>query len=122
MSQWSDECSTIANFRTIKARKEHKCHACNERIAPGETYQCDSFLFEGEWNTVKRCARCELMYRHLDGRMREERDWDTYCDSELKCGHEYEEEWGEPPPEDVAALAFMTPEEAQAQLGKEPRK
>ncbi len=97
-----------------KARKAHKCSACGEAIRVGDRY-CETFMVhDGDTTTVRRCARCELIYRHLEEKMRDSRD--EVPDLELKCGHEYQERWDELPPPEIAALAFVSPDDAQALL------
>ena len=95
-----------------RARVAHKCDACGEAIRRGDRYSYTFSVFEGEPDTVKRCARCEMMYRALVPIQPE----DTACDPELKCGHTWEDNFDGPPPDDVARLAFVTPDEAQALL------
>lgn len=58
---------------------------------------------------MRRCPRCQVIYLHLEGRIRAEGDYDQFCDESLNCGHEYEERWEEAPPEWLAALAFWLP-------------
>ena len=116
MSQYCDETADVCHRETRRARKPHQCDACDREIKPGELYCRDAILYDGEWSAVTRCACCELIYQHLSQRIRKGGDWDEFCDPELNCGHDYEERWGEEPPPEIAALAFMTPEEAQERL------
>jgi hypothetical protein len=40
-------------------------------------------------------------------------------DEKLSCGEEYEKHWGCPPPDEIAALAFATPQELQTRASQE---
>ena len=60
---------------------------------------------------VKRCARCELLYRTL-----KDKDDEGGVAFALDCGHDWKEIFGDNPPDEVAALACMTTEEAQKEL------
>lgn len=100
-----------------RARKDHFCSACGETIHRGDLYSYTFGVFDGATEQVKRCARCELIFRHLDSLTGP----DEAVDRELNCGHTYEYRHGEPPPEDIAALAFALRIEAQAQLLKQER-
>jgi len=48
----------VWNVRERKARKEHECDECLRTIQPGEKYIYSSFLFDGGWNSSKRCVQC----------------------------------------------------------------
>lgn len=110
MSQFGDgEPVSVFEEEWRKARKEHRCDACGETIARGDRYHRTALLFEGEWQITARCVRCETIHAHLSGRIAKEGDSEEFCDAELNCGHTYEERWGEPPPEWLAALAFWRP-------------
>ncbi len=63
--------------------------------------------FEGHWDTVKRCQRCEKIHAHL---VEERSESDEWPNDRLDCGHGYEEmHGGEAPPDEIAALAFALP-------------
>ena len=110
MSQYGDgDYCEVSDHSVRTARKVHHCHACGEAIRPGDTYGRTFYVFDGDAHTVKRCVRCEAIYNHLSTRMREEGEPEEFCDERLDCGHEYEENWDEPPPEHIAALAFWLP-------------
>lgn len=100
--------------KLVRARAEHQCTACSRLILPGHTYSLTTLKCDGEIHRHKRCGACELIYRHLvkigAGDMRPMEN--------LDCGLDYEEEWGDEPPDEVAALAFMTDEEAGRALAK----
>lgn len=99
---------------TSRARKPFACTACEGTIAKGDFYGYFQWIsaedFCMHWS--RRCARCEIIYRHLLKRCEADKRWLVPADN-LDCGAEYEEEWGESPPPEIAALAFVTPDEAQ---------
>lgn len=110
MSAYGDEPVDVHAFHWPKARKQHECDACHETIRVGDKYVTETMLFDGAWETVKRCLRCEAIRKHLAKRMRggdegESPHWT------LGCGHTYRERWGEDPPPEIAALAFALPGE-----------
>jgi hypothetical protein len=108
MSEYSDgDCCEVFSETTPKARKEHRCHACGETITPGRVYSRTFTVFEGDPDTIIRCERCQALFEHLSEQM--SGNSEEYCNATLSCGHEYEERWGEPPPEEIAALAFWLP-------------
>lgn len=107
-----DEYPDVYSNGLRRARKEHECDACAETIRRGDRYHYTFCVFEGSANTTKRCARCELMYRALLPLI----DDESTCDPELNCGHTFENNFGEAPPPELARLAFVTPDEAQALL------
>lgn len=116
MSVCADEPVDVYQERLIKARTEHRCDACGGRILPGHVYSKTSALSDGSWDNVIRCGRCETIYTHLYQKMRDYAD--EYPAWALDCGHEYTERWEEEPPPEIAALAFLTDEEAGALLSK----
>jgi len=110
MSQYGDgEYCTVQTTNERVARKEHTCSACDEVIPVGQKYAAVFIVFDGEPYVYKRCARCQIIYEHLRARIRDEGDYDEFCDEQLACGHEYQKRWGEPPSEALAALAFWRP-------------
>lgn len=120
MSVCCDERCDIYQERLIKARKEHRCDACGGIIRPGHVYSKTAALGDGSWTNVIRCGRCETIYNHLVNRFSKEAYPDEVPAWALDCGHEYEERWDEPPPPEIAALAFLTDEEAGRLLEKKP--
>lgn len=108
MSYVADEHYSVYDERFPRARKEHKCDACKERIFGGQRYAKVGIVFQGTANTVIRCLRCQKLHEHL----RELGDGDTWPEERLNCGQRYEDEWGELPPE-IAALAFALPGEVE---------
>lgn len=107
MSQHFDEAYDVYSETVRKARKQHQCDACKERIPIGVTYCRVFMLFDGEKRSLKRCGRCQKLHQHL----RYIGGSDEWPDERLACGHGYKEVWGKDPPEDIAALAFALPGE-----------
>lgn len=120
MSQMSDGHAVVYNKVTRLARKEHCCCACRETIRKGDRYTHVSVIDDGYVDTYKRCLRCEAMHAHLNQKMADAGERYEFPDEALDCGHTYEERWETPPPPELVALAFMTPDEAQAQLNNAP--
>lgn len=118
MSYHYDEVYSVYDEVFPKAVKTHVCDACNETIPVGRRYARVAIIFDGSVETVKRCMRCQDLHQHL-----RKLGSETWPHERLACGKGYEEEWGEPPPEHVAALAFAlpgeTPEETRKALGIE---
>ncbi len=97
----------------FRARKEHQCDACHETIRRGDRYLRTNIGYEGAISTYKHCLRCnaiaQALWKHGAGTI----------DMNLNCGHTWEEnELLGKLPDDVAALAFLTADEAQALLAK----
>lgn len=103
----------------VRARKEHECAACHEKILKGHRYLRHFSVYEGEPETVARCLRCEAIYVHLCDRLD---PFEEKPDETLNCGHTYEERWNEHPSEEIAALAFMTQEEMQNKVDRQQDK
>lgn len=105
--QGYDETYDVYDEKRVTARKEHRCSACNERILPGHRYVRLGVVFDGSAETFKRCERCQAIHQHL----RDENPGagDSWPDEQLACGEEYEEVFGKPPPDTIAALAFWRP-------------
>jgi predicted RNA-binding Zn-ribbon protein involved in translation (DUF1610 family) len=108
MSHYYDEQYSIYDETTRLARKEHVCSACQEPIRVGDKYVRVFILHDGGKEHLKRCARCQKIHAHLRGL-----DDDMWPDERLNCGEEYENHWGEKPPDDIAALAFALPGETK---------
>ena len=110
MSQYGDgDYCPVWEESSPKARVEHKCDACGETIPRGTVYSRTFYVFDGDANVTKRCPRCQVIFKHLDSRIKDHGDDEEFCDQELNCGHEYGERWGTEPPEEIAALAFWRP-------------
>ena len=102
-----DELYEVYDEQRVTARKAHQCSACSETIRPGDRYVRVKMVFDGSAETIKRCARCQSIHEHL-------RDTapgcgDVWPDEKLDCGDSYEDVFGEPPPDEIAALAFWRP-------------
>src|SRR5690606_9515832 len=93
-----------------RARSDYRCCACRETIRRGDRYARQYVLFEGKYQNWKRCLRCEAIYQWL---VENNPDSDSGVDERLNCGHTFEDIHGEPPPLELARLAFMTADEAQ---------
>lgn len=91
-----------------KSRKEWPCSACKEMIPKGSKYHKTVILFDGEWTTTRRCARCDVIYRHLVGLCHKFGDGEFFPRDDLGCGKLYAKEWGELPAE-IQELAFLSP-------------
>lgn len=102
--------------RRQRARKEHTCSACGETIRRGDLYIYEFSVFDGDSETVKRCLRCDAIYGHLVERHRHMED--QAVDRELRCGHTYREVFEQEPSDEIAQLAFLTADEAQAKFGR----
>lgn len=89
-----------------RANREHVCFACEETIRKGDRHHYHTGRFEGEWHSFRHCARCWGMIDHLGGRV------EGPVQLDLNCGEVWEN-----PPDDVAALAFMTRDEMQRIAG-----
>ena len=116
MSQYCEETYTIYDERRIKARKEHRCDACEEPIPPGHFYCRVGIVFEQSAETIKRCLRCQTLHEHLRATKPPDSYGNQWPREELDCGHGYEKIYGCPPPPEIAQLAFMTADEAQVRL------
>lgn len=107
-----------------KARVAHQCSACGEGIRPGDVYHYTFYIYDGNKNTIRRCARCEVLYRALVKLHNSERPEVEDVEvpgvaPELDCGHTFEQVFKREPPPELARLAFLTPAEMQAELAKE---
>lgn len=115
MSHYTEEYYSVYVETFRRARKEHVCCACEETIAAGHRYCYVAVVFDREARAYKRCLKCQALHTHL-------RDLGVRVDAwpreDLGCGLRYEDEWGPLPPE-IAALAFMTADEAQQKLPSE---
>jgi hypothetical protein len=114
MSHSADGCCTVYTNECVTARKAHVCCACGEGIAPGHRYHRITTIFERELNTFKRCLRCEYIHAHLVSLCDKHTYGECWPDERLNCGEDYQENWGEAPPEEIAALAFVSGADLQA--------
>jgi hypothetical protein len=104
---------TTMDERDQKARKEHVCCACEDHIRPGDKYRVSRLVSDcpdQRFEFYKHCLRCAVM---LDA-IRKERP-DAAIHWELDCGEDWLDTIGELP-ENIEALAFMTPDMAQQLL------
>ncbi|HMA26007.1 MAG TPA: hypothetical protein VKO62_00110 [Solirubrobacterales bacterium] len=101
-----------------RARKPHKCCACGEPIRVGHRYERIAFKWEGEFESLLRCLRCSAMASACQERLRREDAYDEGVAYRLDCGHEWSDRFEEEPPPEVARLAFMTADEAQAEFAR----
>ena len=93
---------------TRRARKVHVCGVCAETIQPLQRYTLTTLIYDGQVIAVKRCARCETLYRHLLDMADTQNEWPAV---DLSCGDSYEDVFDEPPPLEIEALAFALPGE-----------
>jgi len=105
-----DPCSMFKE-KVHRAIEAIKCSCCGIGIRVGDYYHRTMFISEARWFTIRRCAPCQKIYEHLLKKRNESKAWDMAIDLWLDCGEEYEDEWGEPPPPEIAALAFALPNE-----------
>jgi RNase P subunit RPR2 len=116
MSHSIDEYYRVYNVEIRRARKPHSCDACDRAIAPGDRYASVHIVnSDGGGETVKRCGPCEVIHRHL----RDNGGGEMWPAEKLDCGEEYTEHWGKEPPEEIAALAFVTDADAGRVLAAE---
>jgi len=52
------EVSTLLSRRRRKARKPHRCGECGYIIPPGQEYEIDVTVFEGDLESHKTCIPC----------------------------------------------------------------
>lgn len=105
-----DEYAELWEERHQRARVPHRCSACRETIRPGDRYRRIESLFDGDWSTVKQCARCMAVYDALAAEF-----GTSEIDPKLNCGEVAPE--GSP----LHEMAFVTPDEAQALTHPAPR-
>ena len=55
------EPSDVWNQRRVKARKAWKCGECCGTISIGETYHRAKSLYDGRWDTFRRCEDCMVI-------------------------------------------------------------
>ena len=108
MCDTPDDVSDVWTEERRRARREHRCYACDETIRVGDVHRYTSSLYDGTWDSWRHCLRCAAMIEALH-----DRNPGIAVALDLNCG----EIWDDAPPE-IAALAFLTREEIQA-LGKD---
>lgn len=115
MSYSCDGSYVIYEETEPRCRKARSCDACGETIPVGHRYTRVAILFDGSWETVCRCRRCQALHVHLRGLCESRAHYDDlWPDERLACGLDYEDEWGDLPDE-IARLAFMAADEMQAE-------
>lgn len=55
------EYCTLWREKKVTARKEHRCIECNATIKPGEEYGRADTLYDGQWDSMARCAACLVL-------------------------------------------------------------
>jgi hypothetical protein len=114
MINYSDDCEAKASKATWRqARKAHRCCACHEPIPAGHRYHYVSGIWDHGPDSFKHCARCWQLYEELLDRTQ----WGDVVDLFLDCGQSWEDVFSSAPPDEIAALAFLTPAEAQTTVG-----
>lgn len=103
MCDIDNEHLAFQNYTWRTARRHHECFACHETIQPGHRYHVTVGKCDGDFATLKHCARCWHMCEALWGRGVE---WVNF---RLACGETWESAFEEAPPPEVAALAFALP-------------
>lgn len=104
---------TTMDERDQRARKEHVCCACNEVISSGHKYRVTRLVSDSpdqRFEFYKHCLRCA----HMLDAIRKELP-DAAIAWKLDCGEDWRDSIGDLP-EEIAALAFLTPEESQQRL------
>lgn len=109
MSYEFDERYSVYNERFPRSRVERTCDACKETIPRGGHYARIGVVFNKSAETIVRCMRCQRIHEHLRLLAPNE----LWPDERLQCGSSYMDEWGEEPPDEVAALAFALPGEVK---------
>jgi hypothetical protein len=113
MSYECDEQYAVYNEKSVKANKAHTCDACKESIPKGQHYARINTVFDGSAETIKRCLRCQTIHLHLRTLDRHQSFCQLWPDERLNCGEEYTEHWGNEPPAEISALAFISVKEKE---------
>jgi len=50
--------SSFCKVKEVKAKKEHTCRECKEKIQKGDTYEYTTGVWDGDFDTIKTCMRC----------------------------------------------------------------
>lgn len=115
MSYYADRRYDAYVEKVRKANKEHICSACGLVINRKDLYCHVSWVFDGKAHSVKRCGACQKTHDHLKTVCS---DQDRWPNERLACGEDYEAEWGDAPPDEIAILPFLTAEERSSLLKK----
>lgn len=62
---WDGEGGRMLKEAWRVARTEHRCVECQRLIHPGERYQDERLLFDGEVSTLKTCCDCMSLRRAM---------------------------------------------------------
>lgn len=117
MSESCEEYCIVHRHEIRKARKEHRCSACRAVIRPGDYYASVFSLGQDGADTYKRCGSCERTWQHLKklcedhNNSPEGRGDNLFPMEDLSCGKDYEEEWGDLPDDEIAALPLLSADE-----------
>jgi hypothetical protein len=95
----------FTDMRWRRARKAHCCTACDRTIQPGERYRKIVGKWDGYFGESRLCRVCAEIFDVLMDRAG---PGDAVA-FDLDCGQSWEDVFREPPPDDVAALAFALP-------------
>lgn len=115
MSYAADEAYDVYHEQTLRARKRHRCNACQRDIEPGHYYARIFMIYDGQKDHVKRCGACQKTHLHLRGLCRSVSS-DMWPDECLGCGLDYVNEWEREPPPEIACLPLLSDAEAGALL------
>ena len=50
---WDADPADVYCSKTRKARKEHVCCECRQKILPGQEYEYVTMMYEGRWESYK---------------------------------------------------------------------
>jgi hypothetical protein len=106
-----DDYNDVQTSKRVRARVEHRCCACKERIRPGDEYERTFVVYDGNAESFKHCLRCIAMIDALGSALPPE----TSIAWRLDCGENWLDTIGALP-DHVAELAFITPDEAQSKF------
>jgi len=73
-----DDVVQLVSRKRRRARKEHRCGECGQTIAPGDVYDVDATVYEGEFTAYKTCLTCVRIRESL-----------------FKCGWYYGQLWAD---------------------------
>lgn len=106
MSYGADVSYAVYNENVRKARKAHVCSACKLAIAVGDFYCAVRTIYDGDVETFKRCGACQTTHLHLRKLCADAGN--MWPREDLSCGLSYESEWESEPPDEIAALPFLS--------------
>ena len=87
----ADDCATVYNVDTRRARTEHACVECRVPITRGEQHVYTTMLFDGAWSSYRMCLLCTEIGDHFScgrGRILETlwSDLEENFFPDMKCG------------------------------------